>query len=89
VYLSEAQIALIAGYAVLLGMLISTLILGNPQPLPTPVSANCAVQFVPLHQDATVLANGDAGWLWLPGANSLKEFVCTDGTLIHVTGYGN
>lgn len=54
-----------------------------------PVSADCAVSATPGHQDAFVLRNGDAAKLWVARAHALQEFVCTDGTLVHVSHYGN
>jgi hypothetical protein len=49
----------------------------------------CAVRAVPGRQLATVVVPGDAGNYWLPGARGYAEYVCTDGTLVHVAGYGN
>lgn len=37
----------------------------------------------------TSLASGDAARLYVPQQHSMQEFVCTDGTWVHVTGYGN
>jgi len=57
-------------------------------PAPVTPSGLCAVKAVPGHQDATVLVPGDAGNLWMPGAVTLHEYVCTDGTLVPVENYG-
>ena len=53
-----------------------------------PGPAACHVQRVAGKQAAVVSPSGDAGWYWLPGAAGYRLFVCTDGVLVPVSGYG-
>lgn len=48
----------------------------------TPIPQACTVAGSPL-------PSGDAARMWIPQLRSYQEFVCTDGTWIHITGYGN
>jgi hypothetical protein len=50
---------------------------------------SCKVPGTAGRQLATTVQPGDAGWYWIPQAKAYLEFVCTDGTLVHIAGYGN
>lgn len=51
--------------------------------------ASCHVHATAGRQAATTVSSGDAGWYWVPRVHAYQTFVCTDGVLVHVTGYGN
>jgi hypothetical protein len=62
------------------------------------LAVGCAAAAAPGHRAADVasprqcshpvLPSGDAARLWVPQAHAVQTFVCTDGTWVHVTGYG-
>ena len=43
----------------------------------------------PCSIDGGTMASGDAGNIYVPQMHSVQTFVCTDGTLVHVTHYGS
>lgn len=78
---------LAAGVLLSAGAGYGTAVLTHRAPAAGP--ASCHVQAVPGWQHAAVVPSGDAGWFWVPQLAAYQQFVCTDGSLVNVTSYGN
>ena len=83
--------AVALGVVVAILTLVMTLPRKNTCPPPQPPQmavAACELPALP-GSPAGSLPSGDAARLYIPQIHSTQEFVCTDGVLVHVTGYGN
>jgi hypothetical protein len=69
--------------------LAAALVTGCAQGSGSTAPQSCKVAATAGRQLATTVQPGDAGWYWIPQARAYLEFVCTDGTLVHIAGYGN